>query len=144
VPPAKPLKEEVAMGLNLSRALFVTVGGAILLMATLNLASGNSLTDPVFPLGLALGGLMIAAGIWTTSAGALPTVAVWLGALAVAITIVYFGEMVVSGGPHGADVWTLYLVPSGVMALAAIRIAIARASAGGTPVGSATTDSRGT
>ncbi len=128
------------MGLTLSRAVFVTIGGGILLMALSGLASGNSLTDPVFPLGLALGTVMVGAGIWATSAGALPTLIVWLAVLGVAATIVVGGVLVATGGPHGADVWVLYLVPSALMALVAARIAIGRLSPTSSAIGPGSSD----
>jgi hypothetical protein len=122
------------MVLLLARAFFVLVGGGILLTAAVNLASGNSLTDPVFPLGIALGALMVAAGAWTTRAGTLPTVVVWLATLAVATSIVYVGVIVFDETAHGPDVWALYLVPSVLAGAAALRIAFARYRAGSAPV----------
>jgi hypothetical protein len=117
------------MTLALSRALFVVVGLGALAMAIGNLASGSSLADPVFPLGLALGAFMVAAGAWTVAPGAARAAAVWLGLLAVAIGIGAFGVMV-AGGPNPMDVVAYWAVPSLLVGAAGVRIAIARTGAG--------------
>ena len=67
--------------LNLARAVVGVIGAGALVMAISGLTSGNSLTDPVFPAGLALGALAVGATAWVVTPGLLPAIVTWLGLL---------------------------------------------------------------
>jgi hypothetical protein len=114
--------------LTISRAIVMLVGAGALLMAIGGLTSGESLTDPVFPGGLALGALALAAAAWVEAAGSLRAILVWLGLAGLLITIAIIGAIALQ--TPSPDVLALFAIPSIVVLAAAVRMAFARVAAG--------------
>jgi hypothetical protein len=115
---------------NLGRAAFVVIGAGALLMAIGNLASGNSITDPVFPLGIGLGIVAIAAGLLTTAPAAWQALIVWLGIAAMVAAVAVFAGIILLDPDVGSDVYAPVLVPSVVVLAAAAGVALGRMRAG--------------
>lgn len=114
--------------LNLARAVVGIIGAGALVMAISTLMSGASLSDPVFPAGLAMGAFAVGAAAWVVTPGTLPAIVTWLGLLGLVVTIVIFGEMAFGTPNAGADVFALFLIPATLVAAAVVRMAIARRS----------------
>jgi len=114
--------------LTLARALFAVVGIGALLMAIGNLTSGQSLSDPVMPGGLALGGLMVGAAAWVDAPGRIQAAVVWLGIGGAIVAIVIFASFVV--GTPSADVVALVGIPSLLILAGSGRLAVGRVAAG--------------
>lgn len=118
--------------LLVSRAILAFVGALALLFATANLVTGGvPLTDPVLPAGLAFGALTVGSAIWTTAAERWKAVIVWLGIVAIGVTIVVFIANV--GEAAFADVAIYFGIPAAIVSVSALVIALARFRAG--PVG---------
>lgn len=115
-------------GLSLARAVMTLIGAGALLMAVGGLTSGESLTDPVFPGGLALGALSLAAAAWVDAGGAPRALLVWAGLAAAIVAIAVFASIALR--TPSADVLLLFAVPSTVVLAAVGRIAVARIRAG--------------
>ncbi len=114
---------------TISRAILAVVGAIAVLLAAGNLASGGgSITDPVFPLGLAFGLLTLGASIWTTAPQRWRAVVVWLGILAVGAAL--FGFVISFGDAALRDVLIYFGIPAAVVVVATILVAFARARAG--------------
>ena len=118
---------QVSASLTLARALFALVGAGILAMAISNLASGQSLSDPVFPAGIALGVVMLGAAAWVQAAGRAQALVVWLGLVGVAITLVVGAGLVLR--TPSPDVLALAAVPTLIMVAGGVRLAMARVAA---------------
>lgn len=114
--------------LGLARGVFTIIGAGALLMSIGGLTSGESLSDPVFPAGLALGALSLGAAAWVESPGLARAVVTWLGLLAALVGVVVFGSMVVR--TPALDTFALFAVPALIVVLAAFRLAAARVRAG--------------
>ena len=114
--------------LSLARGLYALVGGGALIMAITTLMSGASITDPVFPAGIALGLLLLAAAAWADAPGQVQSVAVWLGLVAVVVGLVILAPMVLR--TPSPDVLALGGIPAALMIAAGGRIAAARIGAG--------------
>jgi hypothetical protein len=110
--------------LNLARALVGVIGAGALIMAVSGLSSGNSLTDPVFPAGLALGVLAVGATAWVVTPGLLPAIVTWLGLLGLGVMVVAFGTMAFQ--TPSPDVLALFAIPAALVVLAMVRMALAR------------------
>ncbi len=110
--------------LALARAVVGVIGGGALIMATMNLISGNSLTDPVFPAGLAMGASAVGAAIWVATPGIVPAIVTWLGLLGLGIAVVAFGSIALE--TPSSDVLTLFAIPAAIVVAAVVRMAIAR------------------
>ena len=115
-------------GLSLARAVMALIGAGALLMAVGGLTSGESLTDPVFPGGLALGALSLAAAAWVDAGGAPRALLVWAGLVAAIVAIAVFASFALR--TPSADVLLLFAVPSIVVLAAVGRIAVGRIRAG--------------
>lgn len=114
--------------LTLARALYAIVGIGALLMVFGQLTSGSSLADPVFPAGAALGVLALGSAMWFDAPGRAQAIVVWLGLLAVALALVVFtGFALRTPSP---DVLALVAVPTVLMVLGGVRLAMARRAAG--------------
>jgi hypothetical protein len=101
--------------LALARAVVGVIGAGALIMATIGLISGESLTDPVFPAGLA---------IWVATPGIVPAIVTWLGLLGLGITVVAFGSIAFQ--TPSPDVLALFAIPAAIVVVAVVRMAIAR------------------
>ena len=110
--------------LNLARALVGIIGAGALIMAISGLSSGNSLTDPVFPAGLALGVLAVGATAWVVTPGLLPAIVTWLGLLGLGVMVVAFWTMAFQ--TPSPDVLALFAIPAALVVLAMVRMALAR------------------
>ena len=115
-------------GLSLARAVMALIGAGALLMAVGGLSSGESLADPVFPAGIALGALSLSAAAWVDAHGAPRAVLVWAGLAAVIVAIAVFATFALR--TPSADVLLLFAVPTIVVLAAVGRIAVARIRAG--------------
>ncbi len=116
--------------ITIGRAIFFIVGGGALIMSISGLASGSSITDPVFPAGLALGVLTLGAAAFTLAAPRWQALIVWLGVAAVLIGIGRFAVLVFGDPAIGPDVYPLFLVPAAVLLLAAAGVIVGRVGAG--------------
>jgi hypothetical protein len=116
--------------LTLSRALLGLIGAGALVMAISGLTSGESLTDPVFPGGLALGVLSLGAVAWVEAPGVARAAVTWLGLAAVVATIAIFGFM--AAGTPSPDVIALFAIPSVIVLAVVGRMVAARMAAGPT------------
>ena len=114
-------------GLTLARAVFAFIGIGTITMVVTNLTSGQSLTDPVMPAGLALGAAMVGTAAWVRASDGLRVTVVWLGIGAAAIATAVIG-FIASQTPS-ADVIALVAVPSLVMIAAGTRLAAAQVAA---------------
>jgi len=115
---------------RLGRAVFLVLGAGALVMSIGGLTGGASITDPVFPAGLALGVLAIAAGAWTLSAASWQAALVWLGVAAVVGGVAYFAGFVLLDPDIGSNVYAPVLVPSVLILAAASGVALGRMRAG--------------
>jgi len=115
---------------SLSRAVFAVIGAGSLLMAIGGLTSGESLTDPVFPGGLALGVAALGAAIWADGKARWQVVIAWLGIAARLLGVGIFGWFVFSDADIGADVYPYFLVPAAIIVLAGIGMVRGRLAAG--------------
>ena len=114
---------------NVARAILAVVGGIALLLAVGNLATGGgSITDPVFPFGVAFGALVSAAAAWTTAPRRWQAVVVWLGVLAILIAFVAF--LVSIGDAALRDVLIYFGIPAAIVLAATAVVAVARVRAG--------------
>lgn len=116
--------------LTLSRALLGVIGAGALASSISGLTSGASLTDPVFPGGLALGSLALGSVAWVEAAGVARAAVTWLGLAAVVATIAILGFM--AAGTPSPDVIALFAIPSIIVLAAVGRMAAARMAAGPT------------
>lgn len=114
--------------LRLARATVGVIGLGALLMAGGNLTSGASLTDPVFPAGLAMGILAVGAAAWVETPGALPALVTWLGLLALVVALGVLGTFVVR--TPSPDAIALFAVPAVLVLAAVVRLAVARRRTG--------------
>jgi hypothetical protein len=110
--------------LALARAVVGVIGAGALIMATIGLISGESLTDPVFPAGLAMGASAVGAAIWVATPGIVPAIVTWLGLLGLGITVVAFGSIAFQ--TPSPDVLALFAIPAAIVVVAVVRMAIAR------------------
>lgn len=114
--------------LSLSRSVFTLVGIGAVLMAGSNLASGASLTDPVMPGGLALGGLVLGAAAWVEAPDRIRALVAWLGIAGVIVAIAIVASHALR--TPSADVLALVGIPSLLILAAAARLGVARAARG--------------
>lgn len=122
--------------LGWARGIIGLVGIGALVMTVSNVTSGQSVSDPIVPAGLALGLLAAAAAAWPDAPSPWQAVAVWLGLLAIgAAVVVLVGNALRT---PSADVMALVAIPCAILIAAGIRVAIARAEAG--PLGRSTDD----
>lgn len=112
--------------LDLSRAVFSVVGAGALLMSIGGLTSGESLADPVFPAGLALGILSLGAAAFVTAPERWRAIVTWLGIAAVLLGVGAIGWIVFSDENLGTDVYVLFLVPAALLVAAAVGMAAGR------------------
>ena len=84
------------------------------------LIGGASLTDPVFPAGLALGVTALGAAIWAGGAARWQVAITWLGIAAVLIGVGTFAWFSFVVTPVGPDAYAIILVPAGIIVLSAI------------------------
>lgn len=116
--------------LDLSRAVFAVVGAAALLITIGGLSSGESLADPVFPIGLGLGALSLAAAVLVGAPARWQAVVTWLGIGAVLIGVSVFGWIVFTDPDLHADAYALFLVPAVILVAASAVLAAGRRTAG--------------
>lgn len=114
---------------RVSRSIVMVIGILALLTAGGNLVTGGgSISDPVMPGGVVLGLLLIGAAAWTEAPGAPRAAVVWLGVLgisvALAIAWVNLGDM------QTRDLLLYVGIPTAIMALAVVGVAVARVRAG--------------
>lgn len=112
--------------LNLARAVVGIIGAGALVMAISTLLSGASLTDPVFPAGIAMGALAVGAAALVLTPGTVPAVVTWLGLLGLVVAIVILGS--IAFGTPSPDVLALFLIPTAIVVAAVVRMAVARRS----------------
>ena len=115
---------------TLGRAVFFIIGAGALVMALGGLTGGESITDPVFPAGIALGILALAAAALTSADGSWQAVLVWLGVAAVVGGVAVFAGIILLDPDVGADVYGPVLVPSVLILAAAAGVALGRMRAG--------------
>ncbi|HEX2766616.1 MAG TPA: hypothetical protein VHR55_08290 [Candidatus Limnocylindria bacterium] len=116
--------------ISLSRAALIVIGGGALVMAVGGLTSGSSITDPVFPAGLALGVLALGAGAFTESPVAWRAAVTWLGVAATIAAVARFGILVFGDPDIGPDVYPYFLVPAAVVLVAVAGVVAGRIRAG--------------
>ena len=116
----------------LSRAVFAIIGAGAMLLTIGGLIGGASLTDPVFPAGLALGVTALGAAIWAEGAAGWQVAITWLGIAAVLIGVGIFGWFSFVATPVGPDAYALILVPAAIIVLSAIGMVRGRMAAGAT------------
>jgi hypothetical protein len=114
----------------LGRAVFLLIGAGALVMAVGGLTGGESITDPVFPAGLALGVLAIAAAALATAETGWQAVLVWLGIAAVVGGVAVFAGIILLDPDVGTNVYGPVLVPSVLILAAAAGVALGRMRAG--------------
>jgi hypothetical protein len=114
----------------LGRGVFLLIGAGALVMATAGLVGGESITDPVFPAGLALGILALAAAALTSAAAGWQAVLVWLGIAAVVGGVAAYAAIILLDPDVGTDVYAPVLVPSVLILAAAAGVALGRMRAG--------------
>ncbi|HEX2883506.1 MAG TPA: hypothetical protein VHQ42_02925 [Candidatus Limnocylindria bacterium] len=124
--------------LDLSRAVFAVVGAAALLITVGGLSSGESLVNPVFPIGLGLGALSLAASVLVTAPAPWQAVVTWLGIGAVLLGLSVFGWIVFTDPDLHADAYAFFLVPAAILVAASAVLAAGRRTAGA--LGSAAQD----
>ena len=115
--------------LTLSRAIVGILGVVALLLSVGNLTTGGaSITDPVMPGGVVLGLLLVGAAAWTHDRGTLRAVVVWLGVagLVAALAIAWIN----TGKMQTRDLLVYVGIPTLVMLLAALGVAVGRVRAG--------------
>lgn len=112
--------------LNLARAVVGIIGAGALVMAISTLLSGASLTDPVFPAGIAMGALAVGAAALVLTPGTVPAVVTWLGLLGLVVAIAILGS--IAFGTPSPDVLALFLIPTAIVVAAVVRMAVARRS----------------
>ncbi|CAN5292319.1 hypothetical protein BH24CHL10_BH24CHL10_06880 [soil metagenome] len=114
-------------GLTRARAVFAFIGIGTITMGVTNPTSGQSLTDPVMPAGLALGAAMVRTAAWVGASDGLRVTVVWLGvgAAAIATAVIGFSRP----QTPSSDVIALVAVPSLVMIAAGTRLAAAQVAA---------------
>jgi hypothetical protein len=115
--------------IRISRSIVMVVGLGALLAAGGNLATGGgSITDPVMPGGVILGLLALGAGAWTTDPASLRAAVVWLGVLGIvgALGILWVN----TGDMQTRDLLVYVGIPSAIVLLAAIGVAVGRVRAG--------------
>jgi len=117
-----------AVTLALTRGLYVAIGAGALLMTVSGVMGGESLADPSFLGGLALGIAALAAALWVEDPRPSRAVAAWLGIDAPVIAIALLGVMLMP--TDDPSVIALIAVPAVVLALAAARMTWARVQAG--------------
>jgi hypothetical protein len=115
---------------TLGRAVFLVLGAGALVISIGGLTGGGSITDPVFPAGLALGVLAIAGGAWTLADASWQAAIVWLGVAVVVGGVVVFAGMVFLDPDIGSNVYAPVLVPSVLILAAAAGVALGRMRAG--------------
>jgi hypothetical protein len=114
----------------LGRGVFLLIGAGALVMATAGLIGGESITDPVFPAGLALGILALTAAALTSAAASWQAVLVWLGIAAVVGGVAAFAGIILLDPDVGTDVYAPVLVPSALILAGAAGVAVGRTRAG--------------
>lgn len=123
--------------IRISRSIVMVVGLGALLLAGGNLTTGGgSITDPVMPGGVILGLLALGAGAWTTDPGTLRAAVVWLGVVGIvgALGILWMN----AGDMQTRDLLLYVGIPTAVVLLAAIGVAVGRARAGALGTSAAT------
>lgn len=111
-----------------ARGIIGLVGIGALFMTVSNVTSGQSMSDPIIPAGLALGLLAAAAAAWLDAPAPWQAAVVWLGLVAVGAAVVML--MVMALRTPSADVIALAGIPSAILVAAAVRVAMARVEAG--------------
>ena len=120
--------------LGTARGIVGLVGIGAIAMAASNLTSGQTLADPIFPAGIAMGLLAIAAARWCDAPQPLAAVATWLGILALGVAIAIFWRFLLR--TPSLDAIALAGVPTLILVAAGVTLAVARLRAGA--LGSAT------
>ncbi|HET7645541.1 MAG TPA: hypothetical protein VFM03_03585 [Candidatus Limnocylindria bacterium] len=115
---------------SLSRAVFALVGAGALLMSLGGLTSGASLSDPVFPAGIALGAFGLGAAAWADAPERWRAAVTWVGVAAVLVGLGVFAWFVFGDPDIGADVYPYFLVPAAVLLAATVGVARGRVRAG--------------
>ena len=119
----------LAFWVRISRSIVMVVGLGALLLAGGNLTTGGaSITDPVMPGGVILALLALGAGLWTFEPSGLRAAVVWLGVAGIvgALGIIW----VRAGGMHPSDRLIYVGIPTAILLLAAIGVAVGRVRAG--------------
>jgi hypothetical protein len=117
-----------ATTLLITRGLYVAIGAGALLMTVGGVMGGESLADPPFLGGLALGLASLAAALWVEDPRPPRAVAAWLGIDAPVLGIAALGIMLTP--TNDPSVIGLIAVPAVMLALAAARMTWARVQAG--------------
>ena len=113
--------------LTISRGILALIGAVALLSSIGTMTSGSNV-DIVLVLGPVLGLLALGAALWTTEAGVPRAIVVWLGVLAVAVGAVV---LLVNAGPMQTRDLIVYVgIPTAIVLLATLIVAIARVRAG--------------
>lgn len=115
---------------SLSRAVYALAGAGALLMALGGLTSGASLSDPVFPAGIALGVVALGAAAWADAPERWRATVTWLGVLGVLVAVGVFAWFVFGDPDIGADVYPYFLVPAAIALAATAGLARGRLAAG--------------
>ena len=115
--------------IRLSRAIVMVIGAGSLLLAGGNLLTGGaSIADPVMPGGLILGLLAIGAAAWTMDTSTMRAAVVWLGVAGIACALAI--GWVNTGDMQTRDLLVYVGVPTAIILLAALGVAVGRARAG--------------
>jgi hypothetical protein len=120
--------ERLSGMLGTARGIFGLVGIGAIVMAASNLSSGQSLADPVFPAGIAMGLLAIGAARWVDAPQPLAAIATWLGILAVAVALVIFWSFLLR--TPSLDAIALAGVPTLILLAAAMALVVVRLRTG--------------
>ena len=119
----------MATWVTVSRAIVAVIGIGALLAAGGNLLTGGgSISDPVMPGGLALGLVALGAAAWTDAPDLPRALVVWAGVIGIvvglSILFVNVGDM------QTRDLLVYVGIPTAVMLLAAVGVAVGRVRAG--------------
>jgi hypothetical protein len=114
---------------KLSRVIVGLVGALALLASVGNLTTGGApITDPVIPGGVILGLLLVGAWAWTDAPGPARAAVVWLGVIGLLAALVI--SWINTGDMQTRDLLVYIGIPTLVMGLAAVGVAIGRVRAG--------------
>ena len=102
--------------------------GALALISSVSTMTSGSIIDLAVALGPVLGLLALGAAAWTTEPGIVRALVVWLGVLAVAGAAVI---LLANAGPmQTRDLIQYVAIPTAIVLLACLAVAVARVKAG--------------
>jgi hypothetical protein len=113
--------------LTISRGI-LGLSGALAALLSITTMSSGSPAEPIHPIGLALGLVLIGTAAWTTAPGAGRAIVVWVGVIAVGIAAGVVWSS--SSGMRMRDQLVYIGLPLLVVVLAALTVARERVRAG--------------